>query len=146
MPFETNADTGDTAKSVARLRFQKIWLIFGGIQVIAIIYLSLTPHPPQVAEFNYSDKVGHFLAYGLVMFWFCQIYLRIKARILTGIIFITMGITLEFLQDAGGIRVMETGDMLANSIGVFMGAILLLLFPRFNLLRIIEGLILSKTH
>jgi glycopeptide antibiotics resistance protein len=32
-----------------------------------------------------------------------------------------LGISLEFLQGIGGVRVMETLDMLANSLGVLTG-------------------------
>jgi hypothetical protein len=31
------------------------------------------PAPPTL-NFEQSDKLGHFLAYGGLMFWFCQLY------------------------------------------------------------------------
>lgn len=83
----------------------------------AIVWLSLTPSPPQ-ADFSYSDKLGHFAAYGLLMFWFARLY---KNRIAFAAGFIAMGIGLEFAQGALGYRTAEVFDMLANTIGVFMG-------------------------
>jgi VanZ family protein len=83
----------------------------------AIVWLSLTPAPPQV-DFDFSDKVGHFAAYGLLMFWFARLY---QARIAFAAGFIAMGIALEFAQGALGFRTYEVLDMVANTIGVFMG-------------------------
>jgi VanZ family protein len=83
----------------------------------AIVWLSLTPSPPQ-ADFSHSDKLGHFAAYGLLMFWFARLY---KNRIAFAAGFIAMGIALEFAQGALGYRTSEVFDMLANTIGVFMG-------------------------
>ena len=92
----------------------------------AIVWLSLTPSPPQV-DFSYSDKVGHFAAYGLLMFWFAGLY---KSRAGYAAAFIAMGIGLEFAQGALGYRSSEVLDMVANTIGVFMGWIAALLLAR----------------
>lgn len=81
------------------------------------MWLSLTPSPPQV-DVSYSDKLGHFAAYGLLMFWFARLY---KNRIAYAAGFIAMGVALEFAQGALGYRTYEVFDMYANTIGVFMG-------------------------
>ena len=95
----------------------------------AIVWLSLTPSPPQV-DVSHSDKLGHFVAYGLLMFWFARLY---KNRLAYAAAFIAMGIGLEFAQGALGYRTSEVFDMLANTIGVFMGwAAALLLARRAN--------------
>ena len=95
----------------------------------AIVWLSLTPAPPQ-ADFAHSDKVGHFAAYGLLMFWFGQLYVSRNARIAYAAGFIAMGVGLEYAQGALGYRTYEVFDMYANTIGVFMGWIAALLVPR----------------
>jgi VanZ family protein len=86
----------------------------------AIVWLSLTPSPPQV-DVDYGDKLGHFGAYGLLMFWFALLYpsWTVRARYLIG--FIVMGVGLEFLQGMLG-RVFDVHDMLANATGVLLGA------------------------
>jgi glycopeptide antibiotics resistance protein len=85
--------------------------------VVAIVWLSLTPSPPQV-EFRESDKVGHVLAYGLLMLWFAELYVR---RIFFAFGFIAMGVGLEFIQGMLGYRTFDVLDMLANTAGVFLG-------------------------
>ena len=87
---------------------------------VAIVWLSLTPSPPQV-DVDYGDKLGHFGAYGLLMFWFALLYPSwpVRARYLIG--FIVMGVGLEFLQGMLG-RVFDVQDMLANATGVLLGA------------------------
>ena len=92
----------------------------------AIVWLSLTPAPPQV-DFSYGDKAGHLAAYGLLMFWFARLY---RARIAYAAGFIAMGIALEFAQGALGFRTYEVLDMVANTIGVFMGWIAAVLVAR----------------
>jgi VanZ family protein len=86
----------------------------------AIVWLSLTPSPPQV-DVGYGDKLGHFGAYGLLMFWFALLYASwpLRARYMLG--FIAMGVGLEFLQGMLG-RVFDVHDMLANATGVLLGA------------------------
>jgi len=85
-----------------------------------ILWLSLTPQPPQI-DFEQSDKVGHFLAYGGLMFWFCQMYHRSRTRLAYAAGFIAMGIAIEFLQRATGYRSFEVYDMVADALGVALG-------------------------
>jgi VanZ family protein len=99
---------------------RRLAIAVGWAMVAAIVWLSLTPSPPKV-DFKESDKVGHLLAYGSLMFWFCQLYATKKTRILYGIGFVAMGVTLEFIQGALGYRTYEVFDMLANTLGVLLG-------------------------
>lgn len=86
----------------------------------AIVWLSLTPSPP-VVDFKASDKAGHLAAYGLLMFWFCSLYLRGKTRLLYGVAFVVMGVGLEVIQGILGFRTYDVLDMVANSAGVALG-------------------------
>ena len=86
----------------------------------AIVWLSLTPAPPKL-DFEHGDKLGHFLAYGVLMFWFCLLYLKTGTRILYAAGFIAMGIGLEFIQGWLVYRTYDPLDMLANTIGVALG-------------------------
>jgi VanZ family protein len=83
----------------------------------AIVWLSLTPAPPDVG-IDQGDKLGHFVAYGWLMFWFAQLYAR---RLPWAAGFVALGIALEFLQGALGYRTFDALDMVANTLGVLLG-------------------------
>ena len=96
-------------------------LLAGGwLWAAAIVFLSLTPSPPDTGV-EHGDKIGHLLAYGLLMFWFCFLYRYRYTRLAYGIGWIALGITLEFAQGATGYRSFEVADMAANSLGVLLG-------------------------
>lgn len=88
--------------------------------VAAIVWLSLAPAPPKL-EFEQSDKLGHFLGYGTLMFWFCQLYARRRTRIGYAAGFLAMGVLLEQAQGLLGYRTYEVFDMYANALGVLLG-------------------------
>jgi VanZ family protein len=102
-------------------KLRVLWLGLGWLWVLAIIYLSLMPNPPEPVRFWGADKLEHALAYGLLMLWFCQIYRRGRARLLLAFMLVTMGIVLEFVQRETGLRFFEYVDMLANAAGVIVG-------------------------
>jgi len=81
-------------------------------------------------DFTAGDKLGHLLAYGLLMFWFSQIYLSQKTRLFYGIGFLAMGVGLEVLQGMSGTREYDVVDMLANAAGVLSGWLAARLLPR----------------
>ena len=85
-----------------------------------IVWLSLTPSPPQI-DVQFGDKIGHFGSYGLLMLWFAFLYPGLRARALYAIGFIAMGVGLEFVQGSLGYRTYDTMDMAANSVGVLLG-------------------------
>jgi VanZ family protein len=86
----------------------------------AIVWLSLTPSPPEV-DIAYGDKLGHFGAYGLLMFWFALVYAQRRTRILYAIGFVALGVGLEAVQGQLGYRTYEVFDMYANTLGVLLG-------------------------
>ncbi len=102
------------------MRFRKLWLTIGYALVAIIIFLSLTPSPPKL-DIEQGDKLGHFLAYGTLMFWFCQIYATRSSRIAHALAFAAMGVALEYAQGMTDYRTFEYLDMLANATGVALG-------------------------
>lgn len=102
-------------------------LALGWAWVAAVIYLSLTPAPPRV-DLEGGDKLGHFLAYAVLTYWFCQFHFH-RARLLYALGFVAMGIALEFAQRATGYRSFELADMAANTLGVAGGWGAALLLP-----------------
>lgn len=107
---------------------RRVWLAIGWAMVAAVVWLSLTPAPPQL-ELEQGDKLGHFLGYGTLMLWFSQLYQR-WTRALYGGGFIAMGIGLEIAQWRLGYRTYEVLDMYANTLGVLLGWALALVLPR----------------
>ncbi|MDH4287028.1 MAG: VanZ family protein [Gallionella sp.] len=103
------------------LKYRRFWLAGGWLLVGLVIYLSLTPHPPEPLKFSNVDKLEHGFAYGSLALWFCQIYLPARSRMIAIVALIGMGIGLEFVQGWSGYRHFDTWDMLANSIGVLFG-------------------------
>ena len=97
-----------------------IGLGLGWAWAATIVWLSLTPSPPWV-DAEYSDKLGHFAAYGLLMFWFTRLYVRSATRAAYAALFEAMGIGLEFLQAQVGYRTYDVVDMFANTLGVLLG-------------------------
>lgn len=103
-----------------RLHLRAVWISIGWMMVLTIVWLSLTPSPPDLG-IEHGDKFGHFLAYGILMFWFCQLYAARQAQIAYAAGFVAMGVALEFIQGALGYRSYEAFDMLATAVGVLAG-------------------------
>lgn len=101
------------------LRFEKLWIGVGWSLVLAVIVLSLMP-PLPMPSIDYGDKVGHILAYFVLMGWFAQIYHAPRLRFNYVIGFLLLGGLLEIMQGFGEVRQGEWADMLANSIGVLL--------------------------
>lgn len=106
------------------LKYRSVWLTGGWLLVSLIVYLSLTPHPPEPMSFPHADKLEHGFAYASLSLWFCQIYLSLRQRSVVIVALIAMGVAIEILQGWGGYRYFEYADMLANSTGVVLGYLL----------------------
>lgn len=96
--------------------------------VAAIVWLSLMHSPPRI-DFDQSDKVGHLLGYGALMFWFGQLYRRFWERLAYGSGFVAMGLALEALQGLLGYRMYDPFDLIANTLGVLVGYAAALISP-----------------
>lgn len=117
-PGATNMENNNTF-----LRYHMLWLALGWAWIGLVIYLSLTPRPPEI-DVIAGDRIGHLLAYAFLMLWFAQLYrLRpIKVAIALGLV--GLGIAIEFAQEQTGYRAFEVGDMGADALGVAMGLLL----------------------
>lgn len=102
------------------LDVRTLWTLGGWLQVLAVIGFSLLPSPPQ-ADLPHWDKLNHLVAYALLMFWFAQLtaqWLRLAAALLA------LGGVLELAQGLTGHREASVLDMLANVLGIALGAAL----------------------
>jgi VanZ family protein len=106
------------------LKYRSVWLTGGWLLVGLVVYLSLTPHPPELLSIQNADKLEHGFAYGSLAFWFCQIYLSTRSRMIAIAALIGLGVGLEFVQGWTGYRHFDVWDMVANGIGVLFGFLL----------------------
>ena len=95
------------------------WLGCGWVLVAGVVWLSLTPAPPQV-DLPASDKLGHAGMYLLLTLWFAQLYRRPShGRWALG--FAALGAALELAQGLTGARSPEVLDAAANAMGAALG-------------------------
>lgn len=111
-------------ENAPKLAHFPLWLALGWLLIAVIVALTLMPPPDRVQRFEYEDKIGHLIAYGLLMLWFAQLFIERQARFWYGLAFVALGIVLEFCQGALGYRSFEYADMVANGFGVIAGALL----------------------
>ncbi len=121
------------------LKLRYVWLTGGWLLIGLVVYLSLTPHPPEVMSlpFPNGDKLEHGFAYASLSLWFCQIYLSTRSRMIAIVVLIGLGVGLEFVQGWSGYRTFEVLDMVADGFGVLLG-LLLALTPLGRLFVLIE--------
>ena len=119
------------------LKLRLLWLTIGYALVALVVYLSLTSSPVDTGlSFPYQDKAFHAFAYFVLMAWFAQIYHDRFQRNMIAVMFIIMGVTLEYLQSFDPNRFYEYGDMVANTMGVVIGLLLALTGAKNCLLKI----------
>ena len=126
------------------LKFRFVWLAIGYGLVLTVVYMSLTSNPIDTGHlFPYEDKFYHALAYFSLMGWFAQIYHDKFQRNMIAMVFVLMGVTLEYLQSFDPNRMFEYADMAANTSGVVLGMILALTAGKNVLLRF-EALVIKS--
>ena len=105
---------------MADLRHRRLWAGLGAGLVLAVVWLSLAPLPPE-AHLGPSDKLDHLAAYFVLMGWHVQLSAGRGRRIALAAGFVAMGIGLELLQGLTDYRSAEVLDALANTAGVALG-------------------------
>ena len=108
---------------------RRLWIGVGWALVAGVIYGSLMHSPPSLG-FEQGDKLEHLGSYGLVMFWFCQLYAERRVRLGYALGFVALGVALEFVQGCTGYRDFEVADMFADAAGVVLGWGTAVFFPR----------------
>ena len=124
-------------KSVPDLKLRFLWLAIGYSLVMLVVFLSLSSSPIELdTSFPYQDKVFHAFAYFVLMAWFSQIYHDRFQRNMIAVVFVLMGVTLEYLQSFDPARYFEYADMVANTTGVALGFFIALSSAKNVLLRV----------
>ncbi len=107
---------------------RRLWLAVGWAMVALVIYLSLTPVPPE-PDIDLGDKLSHLIAYAGLMAWFGRVCVP---RAPVALWLLALGLTLEVLQGLSGYRYAEALDMLANTGGIAVGWLAASLWTRIG--------------
>jgi VanZ family protein len=101
-------------------RYFRLWQAIGVLMVLVVCLASLSPTMPPPPGLH-GDKVEHLIAYGSLAYWWGMLYPERTQRWLACLLFILMGIGLEFAQGATGYRTFDVLDMAANTAGALLG-------------------------
>ena len=104
------------------LRFPKVWSGLGWLLVIGVVVGSLLPGK-VVSGVLLHDKLEPGFAYALLMVWFAGFY-RPGLYAPIGGVLIALGLALEVVQGFTRTRTFDWHDLLADSVGVLVGAAL----------------------
>ena len=99
-----------------------VWLGSWYFGWVLCVVLSMI-HPPRIdIDVPDGDKIGHFLAYGLLSAWSAWLFASTRARWLAAAALVALGIVMELAQGAfTSDRMMDSYDALADTIGVLIG-------------------------
>lgn len=118
-----------------------------GLYVGLIIFLSLSPSETTI-KLQSWDKVGHLLAYTVMVLVAFLTFSSHNGRIVSLIFIIGLGLLLEWLQSFVPGRLVSWNDALANGLGVLLGLIIFR-FQERPLTRLYEwmwSIVLSSRH
>ena len=62
---------------------RRLWVGIGWFGVVLLIFLSLTPQPPEI-PIEQGDKFGHAFAYAMLMYWWAQLLRAARQRLRAG--------------------------------------------------------------
>ncbi len=90
--------------------------------LVVLIMLSMITIDQRMISFPYLDKIEHFLAWLVMMFWFASLYPRYGLLVLGILLTISLGV--ELAQALISWRQGSGGDLLANFLGLLTGWVL----------------------
>ena len=107
-----------------KLRYPWLWKLLAWLLLLTVAIVTLMPPPPRLDLPLLSwAKAQHFIAYAVLAWSFLQAW-EGRHTVFWILMLIVAGVLLEVLQGLMGVRIMETFDMLANSLGVLLGFVL----------------------
>lgn len=113
---------GRMLAALREFRRPRLWLGLWLLGWLLCVALSLA-HPPRIGvDLPEGDKLGHFLAYGLLSAWSAWIFATRRARGLAALALVALGIAMEIAQGTlTDDRMMDVNDAWADAIGVLIG-------------------------
>lgn len=129
----------DLTAALREFRRPRLWLGLWAFGWVLCVVLSLI-NPPQLGvDVPDSDKIGHFLAYGLLSAWSVWIFASRRSHLLSAIALVLLGVAMEIAQGAlTDDRMMDVRDAWADTIGVLIGQ-LFAFGPARSLLQRVEA-------
>lgn len=122
------------------LRHADLWWATGLVLALLVAVFSLLPPgegPPTV-----SDKLLHFLTYAFLGGWFASLSPR---TFMVCFLVVGWGGVIELLQGLTPLRQPEWLDLLANTVGAFVGVLIARLLPR-SPFALVESLLPEARH
>ena len=107
---------------------RRLWCGVSWFGIALLLYLSFTPQPPEI-PMDQGDKLGHALAYAVLMYWSGQLLPGMRRRMGLAAGLVALGIGIEFVQRWTGWRSFDYYDMLADAVGVALGLVLTAIVP-----------------
>lgn len=112
------------------------WLLAWWLLIVAVVVASLLPARELPDLPSGGDKLEHLAAYAVLMAAAVQLYARRLSLVGAALGLILLGVLLEYLQARMALgREYDGADMLANALGVLLGAASALTPARDALLR-----------
>lgn len=105
------------------LRYPRTWLGLGLLIMVLVLVATLTPNARPMALSFLSDKASHFLAFMLLMLWFCGVF-RLPLTPLVALGLLAFGVLIEVLQSQLPYRSAEVADALYDVGGIAAGWLL----------------------
>ena len=100
------------------LRFVYAWLAGGIILMILVLSSTVLPLGGK-SMMGFGDKVAHFLAFFILMFWFSGVFrLRLTPWVALGLL--GFGILIEVIQSRLPYRTAELADVMFNGGGILL--------------------------
>ena len=106
----------------APLHYRVCWQAIGLLLLLAVMALSLLPIS-QPLPVSGGDRIGHLLAYGVLMYWWGMV--QPASRLHWLLMLAGLGLALEGIQGLLPHRYLEWQDAVANLTGVLTGLVLL---------------------
>ena len=88
--------------------------------VATILWLALSPNPPNPAGLFDLDKVNHVGAFLVLSLLADYSYLARSALVLKGTVLLGFGLLIEGLQYWVGYRYFEVSDLIADGVGIVL--------------------------
>ncbi len=100
---------------------RSLWLGVGWLGIVAAFVFSLGPASTLPTAMQDADKLVHLASYGILMFWWAQLYTASRERVRLAIALVLLGILIEWLQGFTPTRQSDVLDALANTCGILLG-------------------------
>ena len=98
-------------------------LIFWGA-VLIVLLLSLLPiSAPELEQFQWQDKLHHFITYSGLCFLGIQAYGQNHSVWVIGFMLVLFGLAIELAQSLTGYRFGDPIDLAANTLGIIVAGV-----------------------